>query len=1274
VGSAAALKNFVLRGGQVSAAELSSANQGVKGLSSKSRREIDVEWSDGNNDRPVVIRGKQRSQLDGLTFDDCEPPQQSKRHLQSNFIDAASDSDEGSDYAASRTATIVNKSKLSRTRKRKKTSKKSKTISKVRLPTTDSDSSNRDAAILRSSSDSDVHISKPSRKASKNSVESVDVGGVAGTEDLDDAKVRKTREAVGLSEQQVVQYANMNLVPFQMTAAQCQSVRQEQFQVDGKLMSEDEIKTLILSDVNVYSKNLDAKFLSFIRQHIMVDVFKDVYFISNVIQFYRMKRFLHSTQPGDHIVCVWQVVLKQVAMDLVEELVASNKLILEKMDANLLELKKIRRQMRHEENLVIGSDKEKEQIALDLKDLMEYKEQMKLSKEALEAVEKIMKKRIHSFAHTTGAKMICIWAKLNGFQHLLTGQMSKFEKKFLMDVTMPFYSVLSNDLGRRWSANSIAVSPNGLFPGIDLSGSNNDNNSPHQRPDPRNPYVSFENVGDGEDAGNDLAVMQDVELRSSDNIVSSERNTVGPHHSLFGVNSDSVVQMTAKSNGGSETGPQLSRFGRENLSGTHHVSGKISNDPVDSVLSQKHLHQTSVAAANVAADLIQEEDTDPQELVDQEDMMSDKCAFHSSFSSPYLDTDRGLTSTEPCSQVPSRPVKDLNYTSAMLSASPDSNNSHDNYEECLTSARIARKGPLEFLTPSVGVSSKQQEVSSRKAGMFSISSHIGGNTMSYLSSVSSANSMSSDEPIAMCESNAAVLFDQMKTMSQDTRTVNSMLRFIDVMNEKPPSVIMPATKDEEDKILSKAKAKKKKEEAKAAAVAQSVKKTADLVATSALPSDINFSSEDDLEMNISCGLNGLGVRQKTDSYSIFQKLFVFICKKHVDVKDAGISLQFFGQRLTRTMSNSALLKFILLLLRNKEKDLSVLVVYLLDEKQVCSELKCVFGISYKVGDYFNILGDGYCVLRCMFALFFNEASGYKMSAADMKAADIALFQASKSRQQFYNFLNSTRDSIDAHCNDEVIKASDKRKLRTLMVLFAAFPQLKQIPGTYWACLDWLAYAPFNCTAFSTNYSDCVPGYAQLHCSSTVRRDMSSATGLAPYSVDEVSRILTEPLKPNFCVLEGQHAFVVDSPPKETAIHSFKSVLGLFLGVCLKSIADLSAVHSGDLPLVEEIINKMVIDNDYSLNEIEANTMSSIVRFIEQQQQISVSPETVVLCSENYVPPISPEAFRSLRPVDDGKVIDLCDSDTGDVDRVKRRVAKARLARQDQELVELNFKV
>jgi hypothetical protein len=390
-----------------------------------------------------------------------------------------------------------------------------------------------------------------------------------------------------------------------------------------------------------------------------------------------------------------------------------------------------------------------------------------------------------------------------------------------------------------------------------------------------------------------------------------------------------------------------------------------------------------------------------------------------------------------------------------------------------------------------------------------------------------------------------------------------------------------------------------------------------------------------------------------------------------------MNMQFFGQRMLRTLDNSVVLKFLLFLLRNKNVPIEHLVVYLMDEKILFSQLKCSFGIAYKAEDYFNILGDGYCVLRSMYAMFCNQNNSYRSKVADMKAADKALFKSMKSRREFFSFLNLVRESIGTHYSDEVSKTSDKKKLKTLMTLFATFPQLKQVPGAYWACLDWVAYAEFNCTAFSTNYPDCVTGYAQLHCSSAIRRDISSATiGLAPYSLDEVYRVLSEPVTPSFCVLEGQHAFIVQSPAKEDAIKSFKSVLGMFLGSCQDKVAILCEHFASEIPIIETILEKMIADNFYALNESEAKLMSAIVKNIvgATEPPAFASQDHVILCSDKSVASIiTIEEFEGVRDTS-SEVVDLCDSDTGDVDRVKVRATKARTARHEQELLELKFKV
>ncbi len=1171
-GDAQTLKNYVLKLGHVDVEALIKGSRKSRVSSNK-----DDEWSESPK-----IKTKEKSQLDDLDLDKCEGASKGKYYLESNDIDIApSSDDEDVALRGARGARGTKKPRKGQDVRRAAVAKKlSSSKAKAKFRGGDSNSDSDYNSLLRSSSDSDA----PKKKRS----------AVPKGEDGDE-KQRKPREIVALTEQQVTQYGNLNLVPCHLTAAQLMS--SDRFEVDGKMMSEDEIKTLIIKDANLISKDIDAKFLTFIREHIMVEVFKDVYFLSNVIEFYRMKRHLHNTQPGDHIICVWQTVLSQVATDLLNELVASNKKILEEMEKNLLDLKESRKQKRRQSSQFISSEKEREQMLLDLHDLQEYREQMKKSKKALEEIEKVMKRRINSFAHSTGAKIACIWAKLNNMQHLLSGNMSRFQKKFLLDPSMPFFSVLSDDLSRKWG--HLATSPNGLFSGINLSGSNRCDAA-----------ILVDEQGDG--SSRTLSAWQSP---SSPSILSTELSHLRPSHQETTLDLSSV------------------QFQNANQNSSDFCATMDTND-----------------------DQCSEDHSSPPTITEQSSVSHIESVSHE-FASPAnggnASVDRGNTA-----MIPSRPPKAA-YTSALLSGSQSSfspqstaSSPPNRVDDFVASSRNSNS---TFRTPAATVTATTSRYER---------SSMGGS--SYLSSISSCSSSNAGRSSAAV-SNAAVLFDELKHMSQDSRSVESMKRFIEVMNEKPPNSKMPATKADEEKILEKAKAKKEKtSDTSKSATINSVTTTS---VAKDNEKDINLSSDD--EMMVAQG--DAAVRVQTDSYSYFQKLFVFICSKHVEVKDSVMNLQFFGHRLVKTLKNSVLLRFLSLLLRNREKSNEHLTVYLLHDKLLCSEFKVVFGIAYKSFDYWNILGDGYCVLRSMFALFCNERLGYKLSAAELRAADAMLFKTSKSRREFYEFLSSTRDSIGAHCDDQSTKTADKKKLRTVMTLFAAYPQLKQIPGAYWACLDWAAYAPFNCTAFSTNYSDCVTGYAQLHCSSTVRRDLSSNTiGLVPYSLDDVHRILTEPVSPNFCVLEGQHAFVVTNPGKEEAIESFRSLVGLFMSSCVQNIEKLDAYSVSDFNSIDPILVKMTEDNSYTFDAPELLIMNEILKCLEESVAEG-GVEPVVICLDaGVVPGITRDVFISSR--ENGEVIDLCDSDTGDVDRTHVRAERAKLERSKREMADIKFQV
>lgn len=1190
-GGVQAMRDFILRGGNVAPGDILTRPR-VSTLSDK-----DDVWSDTEQRKPS--NGKRRSQLEGLTFDECEGAAGNSKNLfVRNSTDTSPSSASDSEYD-SRAATA--KKAVAPKTKRKKRAPKSTRPS-------------RDSSLISSSSepgDSSDSDSAKKKKKKQRVVKAKDAGVTSFAEvaasdlvdgdDDDDKPVRK-RELVSLTEQTVQQYANVNRMPFQMTVAQCQSSKSdgELFEVDGELMSDDQLKTLIFDDVETITKNVDTKFLSFVRQHIMVDVFKDVYFLTNVISYFRSKRFLHHTADSDYIICEWQEILSGVAADLIRELEESNEQILKTMDANLRNMREIRKEKREASQREILSTQIADQIELDLKDLEDYKTQMKLTKKSLEDIAKVAKRRINSFAHSTGAKMVCIWARLNGFRHLLTETMSKFEKKFLLDPSMPFYSVLSDDLSRKWGA--VATSPSRLFPGIDLAGRNN-----------------------------------------SEMISSSSMSTTS-------------------SNG------RNARF-----SGRSTGARDIATQDID------------VGLADNETDRFDEESTLPQQL-SCGSMSPPRVHFQrdeSAHSIPRGDEFDNLETTSSTQHqsglltgvVPTRPSTNSGYTSALFREehSPVSNSSPGDDGKRLSSSDSGR--------PYISPASQDRIPGGRTGVALSVSRKKDDRpSISYLSSTASSFPRQ-DAGNSICDSNAAVLFDALKNMTNDRRDMEGMFRFIEVMNVKSPSVAMPATKSDTEAILAKGRAKK----AKVGAAKDEAKKAAAGVTTTVSPdSTTHLPAAVDTEWmwgNSSSASNNSSVdrfAQRTESYSLFQKLFVFLCGKRVEAKDRNLNLQIFGERLVRTLKNSVLLRFLLLLLRNKKDAPNVLAVYLVHTKDIFTEFKCYFGVAYSDFDYFNILGDGYCVLRCMFALFCNEKLGFKLSAADMKHADKHLFATTKSRREFYSFLTSTRESIGTNCNDEVIKTADKNKLKTLMTLFAAFPQLKQVPGAYWACLDWVAYAPFNCTSFSTNYFDCVPGYAQMHCSSNIRKDAPSAEiGIVPFTLDEVYRVLTVPVAPNYCVLEGQHAFVIKGPSKEDGIESFMNVLGLFLGECLKNLAIVEDKFSADFAVVETVIVKMIEDNSYVFDDVELNLMTSICQYVDavganRPRHVVVSPADFVEAPNSIV---EDRGRVDVIRAEDGGVVDLCDSDTGDVDRIKSRAAKAlAAARGDQELTVLKFKV
>jgi hypothetical protein len=155
-------------------------------------------------------------------------------------------------------------------------------------------------------------------------------------------------------------------------------------------------------------------------------------------------------------------------------------------------------------------------------------------------------------------------------------------------------------------------------------------------------------------------------------------------------------------------------------------------------------------------------------------------------------------------------------------------------------------------------------------------------------------------------------------------------------------------------------------------------------------------------------------------------------------------------------------------------------------------------------------------------------------------------------------------------------------------------------------------------------------------------------------------------------LEGQHAFVVKGPSRNEMVDSFMDTLRLFMSVCLKGVGLLKEKFTVlQLAEVDKIAVKMVADNLYTLKEKEAEIMTSVGKCI---QELDASfPHRQVVTADGFQSTVLP-VNRSNGPRDNEEVIDLCDSDTGDVDRVIIRSVKAKTTRSDQELTLLKFKV
>jgi hypothetical protein len=390
---------------------------------------------------------------------------------------------------------------------------------------------------------------------------------------------------------------------------------------------------------------------------------------------------------------------------------------------------------------------------------------------------------------------------------------------------------------------------------------------------------------------------------------------------------------------------------------------------------------------------------------------------------------------------------------------------------------------------------------------------------------------------------------------------------------------------------------------------------------------------------------------------LFRRFFKLLVNPLMEVRDKHINLQIFGERLSRKLSDKALLGMISLFL---SCDATASESFL-GSDFLASQFTCLLGVAYQASDYSNTVADGYCVSRAWFSLLERQMHGYSMTVADMKGFDQSVFI--ERREQFYNFLVSVHKNINDECNDEEAKISDKRKMKAMLTLFLQYPKLKCCPVSYWSCLDWASFSSYNVTTFSTNYLSAVPGYAQFHCASEFRKGEPHADiGLKSTTFKDVQELFKRP--PNFCVLERSHAFVVFSPTQQDINESLNECTNRLFSGIFSNVMDigeflkqLKEPYNVEVSFLLAIVDKIIANSKYELSEKEAD----VLRFILNHFEV---PQLTLKEIRNKGP-----GAVDFRAGDRGEVIDLCEDDDrelGDIDGIKMKTNSTNTLMNDLE--------
>ncbi len=194
-----------------------------------------------------------------------------------------------------------------------------------------------------------------------------------------------------------------------------------------------------ISELDEHVK-LDNDFRQFLREHMILDLFKDVIFERNVVTYCMEKRRLTNVKDDENFHIDWKDVVPAIGDKLIADLKASNTQLKEMMSSKQSKIENDKLEL---VRLQYSMYQDEEEQALAVKAIIdETLQHMEENAKGLQEIEKIATKKIHHNVSSVMNKICSIWAKCNGLSHLMDISTSGKKKRKFLEMRM--YSHLMN--------------------------------------------------------------------------------------------------------------------------------------------------------------------------------------------------------------------------------------------------------------------------------------------------------------------------------------------------------------------------------------------------------------------------------------------------------------------------------------------------------------------------------------------------------------------------------------------------------------------------------------------------------------------------------------------------------------------------------------------------------------------------------------------------------------------------------------------------------------